>query len=118
MISTNFFPNDPVPPVTSIDSCDQFTICSFEASSFCGVTHRASTPNLELLANCRPPSLDPSGIQHTGGKLEFRIRAALSRCREFSEIRCLLGAGHRKPTSPQLARIIFSFSGKLLCSIV
>jgi hypothetical protein len=26
MISTNFFPNDPVPPVTSIDSCGQFTI--------------------------------------------------------------------------------------------
>src|SRR5271169_1819811 len=26
MISTNFFPNEPVPPVTSIDSCDQLTI--------------------------------------------------------------------------------------------
>jgi hypothetical protein len=26
MISVNFFPNDPVPPVTSTDSCDQFTI--------------------------------------------------------------------------------------------
>jgi hypothetical protein len=26
MISTNFFPNDPVPPVTSIDSRDQLII--------------------------------------------------------------------------------------------
>src|ERR1035441_2230770 len=30
MISTNFFPNDPVPPVTSIDSSDQFTISFFQ----------------------------------------------------------------------------------------
>jgi hypothetical protein len=41
MMSMNFFPNDPVPPVTSTDSCDQFTMGSLFAPS---LAHRRHKP--------------------------------------------------------------------------
>src|ERR1700677_475913 len=56
MISTNFFPNAPVPPVTSIDSCSQFTIVVPSKSRFPGHAPKGEKRNLKLPPSAQPPS--------------------------------------------------------------
>src|SRR5580658_800457 len=60
MISTNFFPNAPVPPVTSIDSCSQFTIVSFEVS----FPSLASRVNAESDTSAQRPAARQTAAEH------------------------------------------------------